>query len=128
MKRITKESVIAMHRLLIEQYGGLDGIRDENLLESECLMPYQTFGGEELFPTPYDNASRFLFGFATNQIFFDGNKRIAVNTMLVCLQLYGIIVQYSDEELIQMGLDVANGIMKEDEVIKSLKRHTIRLI
>jgi hypothetical protein len=48
--------------------------------------------------------------------------------MLVCLQLYGIIVQYSDEELIQMGLDVANGIMKEDEVIKSLKRHTIRLI
>ena len=79
-------------------------------------------------PTPYDKATRFLFGFATNQIFFDGNKRIAVNTMLVCLQLYGIIVQYSDEELIQMGLDVANGIMKEDEVIKSLKRHTIRLI
>ena len=40
-----------LHSQLIEQTGGIDGVRDFNLLESAIATPYQVFAGEELYPT-----------------------------------------------------------------------------
>lgn len=45
---LKKEQIISIHSLLIKQSGGLDGIRDNNLLESALQAPFQTFAGEEL--------------------------------------------------------------------------------
>lgn len=51
MKRLSKEQILILHSQLIEQTGGIDGVRDFNLLESAIETPFQTFAGGELYPT-----------------------------------------------------------------------------
>ena len=47
MKKLSKEQILMLHAQLINQFGGSDGVRDYNLLESALEMPFQSFGGEE---------------------------------------------------------------------------------
>ena len=51
MRRLSKEQILMLHSQLIEQTGGISGVRDFNLLESAIETPFQVFGGEELYPT-----------------------------------------------------------------------------
>ncbi len=51
MKRMSKEQILMLHSQLIEQTGGIDGVRDFNLLESAIETRFQAFGGKELYPT-----------------------------------------------------------------------------
>ena len=119
MIRITKEQVLALHDKSIERFGGLKGIRDEGLFESSCVAPYQTMFGNDLYPDIYDKAIRYLEGFATNQVFIDGNKRTAVACMMLLLRLNGIYPKLSNKELSQLCLDFANKLITK-EAIKDL--------
>lgn len=56
MIRLTKEQVIMLHSQLIRETGGIDGIRDEGLLESALEAPFQSYGEQELFPTVQSKA------------------------------------------------------------------------
>lgn len=58
MIKLSKEQIIMMHSQLIEQTGGIDGIRDEGLLESAISAPFQSYGDEELYPTIQSKAAR----------------------------------------------------------------------
>ena len=75
MKRLSVELIIRMHSQLVEQSGGLDGIRDANLLDSAVNAPFQTFDGKYLYPTLQFKASRLGFALVKNHPFIDGNKR-----------------------------------------------------
>ncbi len=50
MIKLTKEQMLLLHTQLIETTGGSDGIRDMGLLESALESPFQSYGGEELYP------------------------------------------------------------------------------
>ena len=80
-RRITKEDALAIHEVSLARFGGLPGIRDEGLLESSLAQPFQTFGGEELYPTLAEKAARLAYGIAKNHPFLDGNKRAATACM-----------------------------------------------
>lgn len=51
MKKLSKKQILMLHTQLIQQTGGSDGVRDYNLLDSALENPFQSFGGEELYPT-----------------------------------------------------------------------------
>ena len=51
MIKMTKEQILLLHTQLIEATGGRDGIRDVGLLESALESPFQSYGGEELYPS-----------------------------------------------------------------------------
>ncbi len=123
--RLDENVILALHDQQIEIFGGEYGIIDENVFLSQCYMPYQTFGGQDLFPDIYDKAVRYLFGFATNQVFRDGNKRTAAITTLVFLHFNGIDLDISSEELADMTLSVANKKLEEGQVKEFLVKHTI---
>ena len=89
MKRLSKEQVLMLHSQLIESFGGSDGVRDENLLDSALESPFQTFDGEELYPTLQAKAARLGYGLIKNHCMIDGNKRIGAHAMLVFLELSG---------------------------------------
>ena len=74
---LNKKQVIALHSSLVRQSGGLDGVRDVKLLNSALQTPFQTFEGEELYPTVHKKAACLCFGLINNHAFHDGNKRIA---------------------------------------------------
>ena len=62
MKILTAQIVLILHKQLIDVFGGLDGVRDYNLLESAVNAPFQTYDGIELYPTLIDKAARLCFG------------------------------------------------------------------
>ena len=110
------EQVVKTHRSLIEKTGGMDGIRDAQLLDSALKTPFQTFGGNNLYPDILDKASQLCYSLIENHPFIDGNKRIGVHLMLLFLKLNNIEVNYSQQELIDFGLDIASGKMSKNDI------------
>lgn len=66
MKKLSKEQILMLHTQLIQQTGGSDGVRDYNLLESALEAPFQSFGGDELYPTIQTKAARLGYGLIKN--------------------------------------------------------------
>ena len=83
---LSKDQVLYLHSELIKSTGGLDGLRDDNLLQSALLSPMQTYNSVELFPSLIDKAVRLACGLTQNHPFIDGNKRIGAHAMLVTLK------------------------------------------
>ena len=109
IERIDKETALAIHSAAIARFGGLDGVRDEGLLESALAQPFQTFGGEELYPTMAQKAARYACGIASNHPFADGNKRTATAIMGAFLRMNGYRFKPRHDELLMTMLGVADG-------------------
>ena len=120
---LNKEQIKHLHGKLIQETGGIDGIRDEGLLNSALSVPFQSFGGEELYPTIPRKAARLCYGLIKNHVFLDGNKRIGIYAMLVFLELNGIEIECSDEEMVTLGLGIAAGQYKDDDIVLWIVEH-----
>ncbi len=70
---LAREECLALHEMMLAQYGGSEGLRDENLLESALAKPRQLFNYGK--PTMSDLAASYAFGVIKNHPFIDGNKR-----------------------------------------------------
>lgn len=123
MKILTKEQILLLHAQLIENFGGSSSVRDDSLLDSAIKTPFQTYDGEELYPTLLDKASRLCFGLVKNHPFVDGNKRIGTHAMLVFLALNEIELEYEDSELINLILNVAAGKQSDIDILYWLQKH-----
>ena len=109
MKKLSKKQILMLHTQLIQQTGGSDGVRDYNLLDSALENPFQSFGGEELYPTIQAKDARLRYGLIKNHCMIDGNKRIGTHAMLVFLALNGIELKYTQKELYEAILDISAG-------------------
>ena len=125
MKKMSNEQVLLLHTQLIEQTGGSDGVRDYNLLESATGTPFQSFGGDELYPTIQAKAARLGYGLSKNHSMIDGNKRIGTHAMLVFLALNGIELKYTQKELYETILDVASGKLDYEDLLQWVLEHQI---
>lgn len=123
MKTLSKNQVTALHSALIREFGGIDGIRDEGLLESALAAPFQTFGGEPVYPSLQAKAAQLGFGLIRNHPFVDGNKRIGAHTMLVFLAVNGIELRYEQQELINIVLSVAAGQIDRQGLLQWILDH-----
>jgi len=109
MRYLTIKEAIELHLRIIEQSGGLAGIRDFGMLESALAQPLMTFGGEELYPTLAEKASALGFSLIKNHPFIDGNKRIGHAVMEVFLVLNGYEIDATVDEQERVILSVASG-------------------
>ena len=125
MIHFSTEQTLLIHSYLIEVSGGTEGLRDEAALESALRAPFQTFGGEDLYPGKLRKAAALCFGLIQNHPFVDGNKRIGVHLCDVFLELNGIKLDYTDEDLVQLGLSVADGSWGMPDILAWLMRHQV---
>lgn len=125
MKRLSKEQILMLHSQLIEEYGGSDGVRDYNLLDSALENPFQFFGGEELYPTLQAKAARLGYGLIKNHCMIDGNKRIGTHAMLVFLAINGIELDYTQKELYETILAIADGSLEYEYLLKWILEHQV---
>ena len=125
MKRLSKEQILMLHSQLIEEYGGSDGVRDYNLLDSALENPFQSFGGEELYPTLQAKAARLGQGLIKNHCMIDGNKRIGTHAMLVFLAINGIELDYTQKELYETILAIADGSLEYEYLLKWILEHQV---
>lgn len=123
MKYLTKEQIIYLHKRLIQEYGGIEGIRNEGLLESAIASPFQIFSSTEVYPTIEEKAARLGYGLVCNHCFLDGNKRIGAHAMLVFLALNDIQLTFTQEELIQIFLDLAAANSDYNSLLVWIKSH-----
>lgn len=123
MKKLSKDQIIMLHSQLIEQTGGTDGIRDVNLLESAIESPFQSFAGEELYPTIQKKGARLGYCLIKNHCMLDGNKRIGTHAMLVFLALNGIELRYTQKELYEMIFSVADGSLEYEDTLSWVLEH-----
>ena len=123
MKTLSKNQVTALHSALIREFGGIDGIRDEGLLESALAAPFQTFGGEPVYPSLQAKAAQLGFGLIRNHPFVDGNKRIGAHTLLDFLAVNGIELRYDQQELIDIVLSVAAGQIDRQGLLQWILDH-----
>lgn len=123
MIKLTKEQVISIHSSLIKASGGTDGVRDDGLLESALESPFQTFDGHDLYPSIIQKAARIGYSLVSNHPFIDGNKRIGIHIMLVFLAINGIDISCTQEDLIKIGLSLADDTMTFEELSVWLSSH-----
>ena len=123
MIKLTKEQMLLLHTQLIETTGGSDGIRDMGLLESALESPFQSYGGEELYPSIQAKAARLCYGLVKNHAMIDGNKRLGCHTMLVFLALNGYEMEYAQKELSDLVLDVAADRKQYEDILQWLLVH-----
>jgi death-on-curing protein len=117
MITLTKEQIIMLHEAIYERYGGSCGVLNEGMLDSALQAPFQTFGGEELFPDTKDKIMRLAYGLIKNHSFRDGNKRIGALVLLVLLELNGWHVNATNEEFADIIMGIAAS-EKDDEDLK----------
>lgn len=115
---LTVEEIIRLHARLTERTGGSSGIRDRGLLESAVYSATSSFAEKEAYPTIEEKAARLMYSIVKNHAFVDGNKRIGVLVLLVTLELNGIKLKYTQQELINLGLNVANGTAEYSDILR----------
>ncbi|HIW24595.1 MAG TPA: type II toxin-antitoxin system death-on-curing family toxin [Firmicutes bacterium] len=120
---LSKKQILMLHSQLISQTGGIDGVRDEALLESAVGAPFQSFGDQDIYPSIQQKAARLCFGLVKNHAFLDGNKRIGAHAMLVFLALNKIELKYTQTELSNIILEIASGEKSFDDLLKWIITH-----
>ncbi|MCD4557648.1 type II toxin-antitoxin system death-on-curing family toxin [Schaalia sp. lx-100] len=123
MKRLSHSQILLFHQELIDHFGGVQGIRDEGLLDSALNAPFQTFAGDDLYPSFLEKGAKLGYGLVSNHPFIDGNKRIGTLAMMTFLRINGLSFTYSQEELINVILDVASGTLSCNELYQWLANH-----
>lgn len=125
MIKFSKEKVLLLHQLIAEETGGDVGIRDTGLLESALENVYATFDGEELYKTKEEKGARLGYSLISNHAFVDGNKRIGVYVMLTFLEINGIEISCTNDEVVKIGLGVASGKISYEQLLKWVKEHKV---
>ena len=124
MIKFSKEKVLLLHKLIAEETGGSVGVRDEALLESALESAFSGFGDKEFYPTKEEKATRLGYTLISNHAFVDGNKRIGVYIMLTFLEVNGIHIDCTNEELANVGISVADGSMSYESLLDWVRAHT----
>ena len=125
MIRLSKSQILLIHDQLISETGGSSGLRDEGMLDSALNAPFQTFGGEDVYPSLQKKAARLCFGLVKNHPFVDGNKRIGAHAMLVFLALNGIELQHTQSELSDEILQLAAGEIEATDLLRWILAHQV---
>ena len=125
MIRFSKEKILLLHQIMAQATGGSIGVRDEGLLESAMEAAFSTFGGVELYPTKEEKAARLGFSLISNHAFVDGNKRIGMYVMLTFLEVNGIRMDCTNEDVVHAGLSVADGTMDYDGLLMWVREHRL---
>ena len=74
-----------------------------------------------MYPSNEEKVARLGYGLVANHPFVDGNKRIGIYVMISFLEVNGINIEFTDEEIEKLAISIADGTYKYDDVIKFLR-------
>lgn len=118
---LQSQLLIAVHHKVLAEHGGVDGVRDENLLESALARPRQLLAYAK--PDVFALAAAYAFGIARNHPFIDGNKRTAFMAAYIFLSRNGYVPRMPEGETVIIMNQLAAGEIAEDEFAAWLKRN-----
>ena len=110
------EAVIKIHRHQLTEHGGLDGIRNQALLESALNRPKNLLAYSESPPDISALAAAYAYGIVKNHPFVDANKRTSYVVTRTFLKLNGYDLEASEEEKYQTWINIAASRLSEQEL------------
>ena len=125
MIKFSKEKVLLLHQLIAAETGGSVGVRDEGLLESAIESAFAGFGDKEFYPSKEEKAAKIGFSLVSNHTFVDGNKRIGMYIMITFLEVNGIYLDCTNEEVVEIGLGLADGSIGYEEILEWIRNHRV---
>ena len=126
MKYLTEEQVLFIHSRLIDETGGVHGVRDLGLLQSAVSRPKATFGSEDLYPDICHKAAALMESLIKNHSFIDGNKRTAITSAGIFLQRNGYILETAQRELERFTLSVVTGKASFEDAVKWFRKYSLK--
>ena len=118
MIKFSQEKVLLLHKLITAETGGDPNVRDLALLNSALESAFQTFDGQELYPTKEEKGARIGYALISNHAFVDGNKRIGMYVLLTFLETNGIKIHPTVDDVARVGLAVAAGEMQYEDLLE----------
>jgi death-on-curing protein len=125
VRYLTLSEVLEVHRQVMAQSGGAEGLMHLPALESALAQPQMTFGGEDLYPTLVDKAAALGYALIKNHPFLDGNKRTGHAAMDVFLVLNGYEIRAAVDEQEHVILQVAASEIDREEFTTWLRTHVV---
>lgn len=123
---ITTDLLLAINKYVIEMFGGMKhGVKDHNLLESCVVQINQEVFGKVLYPTIEDKISWIVFSIIANHIFLDGNKRTGIATLEYLCKNNNILLNATDDDLINLALNIANSNIDREQVTEWIVVHKL---
>lgn len=113
---LSVEEIISMHDAFVQEFGGLSGIRDVNLLMSAIETPKGTMFGQDLHPTVYDKAAAYLYHIVCNHPFNDGNKRTGFGAALLFLKANSVLIKFDKKKYENLVVEVAKGKVSKQQI------------
>ena len=117
------DRVMRLHRSLIEQYGGTEGVRDLGLLHSAIAMPQTAYGGQYMHGDMCEMAAAYLYHIVLNHPFLDGNKRTSAAAAIVFLAINDVQIDNDEEGLVELTLSAATGRTGKAEIAEFFRSH-----
>ena len=123
MIKISLEMAEFLHQLIAQETGGEIGVRDEGLLDSALESAFATFDGKDLYPSKEEKGARIGYSLISNHAFVDGNKRIGMHILLTFLELNGIKLNCTNQDIVDAGLGLASGKMSYAQLLAWINNH-----
>jgi death-on-curing protein len=123
---VEKDAHLLLHAKSLARFGGIEGMRDEGLLDSALARPQNAFHHDRLRDIA-GLAASYAFGLAKNHPFADGNKRAAFMAVGMFLGANGWELNTEPVEAIRAVLALAGGEIGEGEFAAWLRLHIKRL-
>lgn len=121
VRRLTLEEAIAIHKRVIAEFGGIDGIADQGLLSSALSAPFAGFGNDDVYGSVPHKAAVLLFTLCKNHPFLDGNKRVAAAACEIFLLLNGFELDLNNDEFAELTISVADGSVSKDDLLAQMQ-------
>lgn len=113
---ISIDEVLQIHKILIERFGGTDGVRDRSLLDSSISRPFNTFDQQDLYPSIIDKSAAVIESIVRNHPFIDGNKRTGYTLMRLLLLTDGLDIKATEDEKYDFVISIAKGELSFDKI------------
>jgi death on curing protein len=126
IKFLSLAEILLIHKYVLELYGGIDGIRDLSLLSSAVAMPESSFEGKYLHENIFQMSSAYAFHICQNHPFLDGNKRTALASALVFLDLNGYDINDKNNVLYHAIMEIASSKKDKKYLTDILKELSIK--
>jgi len=121
------KEVEQLHRILIDKFGGSHGVRDLEAIESAIARPFQTFDGNDLYPSVLEKAASLIESILVNHPFIDGNKRTGYTLLRIYLIQNGVDINASSDNKYEFVINIASGILKYEGILSWLKSNTVKM-
>ena len=123
MKLISVPDLVWLNAAAVGETGGATGIRDASALEAVVARPCVGYGGEELFPTPFDKAAAIMESVIQRHPFVDGNKRTGLLAGAALLYLAGYDFAAPRDQMVEVPVRVAEHKITLEELSRWFEKY-----